>query len=192
MISLANTGAAYGSNSAGNRLVSEGQGRATGFELMLQKKLAETVYGLASYSYSKIEHRALDRIYRRGAFDNRNVFNLVLGYRRNKSWEFSLKWRYAGGAPYTPFDRAASIATGEARLDLKRINTATYAPYHRLDLRLDHRDYFKKGTIVEYVSIENAYDRKNPWMHTWNKARQKTDFAYQTGLFIIGGISFEF
>ncbi len=192
MISLANTGADYGSNLFSQKLVSRGEGRANGFELMIQKKMSDRVYGLVSYSYSVIQNKALDNIYRNGAFDNRHVFNLVAGYRKNNNWEFSLKWRYAGGVPYTPFDREASMAANEGLLDLNRINEKRFPAYHRLDLRADHRNYHKKCTVVQYISIENVYDRKNVRGCYWNRAQNKTDFYYQTGFFVVGGFSFEF
>ncbi len=192
MISLANTGADYGNNSFANKLVSEGEGRATGIEFMVQKKMSGNWYGLLSYSWSRIEHKALDGVFRPGQFDNQNVFNLVLGFRLSKFWEVSTKWRYAGGTPYTPYDVDASIAAGAGRLDLERINDVRYADYQRLDLRVDHREYFKKGTLIEYVSIENVFGRKNIRDHYWSNLNHKTKFHYQTGFFIIGGVSYEF
>jgi hypothetical protein len=192
MITMANTGAEYGSNGTSGRLVSLGRGRANGIDLMIQKKMSDRVYGLVSYSRSVIRNRALDGVYRDGAFDNRNVFNLVFGWQRNKNWEYSAKWRYAGGTPYTPYDRQASIAANEGRLDLTAVNGERFPAYHRLDLRVDHREYYRKGSLVEYFSIENAYDRKNVLNGFWNRAGQKMDYNYQTGFFVVGGVSYEF
>lgn len=192
MISMANSGADYGISGGANGMVSEGEGKATGIEFTLHQKLIDKFYGLVSYSYSDIQHKALDGVFHNGAFDNRNVFNLVMGYRQSKSWEYSLKWRYAGGRPYTPFDYAASIASGEGRYDLTRINSERYAPYHRLDLRFDHREFYKFGTIISYLSIENVYMRENQLSHYWNKAQNKTSFTHQIGLFVVGGVSVEF
>ncbi|MBN1352169.1 TonB-dependent receptor [candidate division KSB1 bacterium] len=191
MLSMANSGAVYG-NTGSNRLVSAGEGKVHGIEAMIQKKLAEKVYGLVSYSYSRIRHKALDGIFRHGGFDNRHVFNLVIGYRASKAWEFSFKWRYAGGTPYTPYSEAASYAAGRAVLDLTRINEARLEPYHRLDLRFDHRSFYNKVTLVSYFSLENAYNRRNQSEAYWNNASGKTDFRYQTGFFPIGGFSLEF
>ncbi len=192
MISLANSGTDYGNNNRNQILLSEGEGRVNGLEFMIQKKLMENIYGLVSYTLSKSENQALDNIYRPGAFDNRHVFNLVAGYRLNKSWEFSVKWRYAGGVPYTPYDIEASKAAGRGVLDLSRINDERFDPYHRLDVRFDHRSYMKMGTLVEYFSVENLYNRQNIRWSYWNRAQGKTDFWYQTGIFIVGGMSFEF
>jgi len=190
-ITMANAGANYGSVTTGAG-VSEGFGNATGIELLLQKKSIKDFYGLVSYSYSVIEHAGLDGVLRPGAFDNRHVINIVGGYRFNKNWEISGKWRYAGGRPYTPYDRAASIAAGAGRPDLTRINAERYEPYHRLDLRFDHRSYYKNVTLVSYFSIENIYNRQNQHTRFWNADTEETVFAHQTGFFPVGGFSLEF
>lgn len=190
-ITMANAGASYSSVRTGAG-VSEGFGHATGIELLLQKKSIKDLYGLISYSYSVIEHAALDGVLRPGDFDNRHVVNIVGGYRFNKHWEISGKWRYAGGRPYTPYDREASIAAGAGRTDLTRINEERYAPYHRLDLRFDHRSYFKNITLVSYFSIENVYNRQNEHTRFWNSDTKETVFAHQTGFFPVGGFSLEF
>lgn len=189
--STANSGGSYGSVGS-EALVSAGSGKATGFEVLLQKKLVSRLYGLASYSHSIIEHRALDGILRPGEFDNRHVVNLVVGYRLDKSHELSLKWRYAGGRPYTPFDVNASRAAGLGIFDVASINANRFTPYHRLDLRYDYRKYFRKFTLVTYFSVENVYHRKNEAAIFWNAKRQETEFAYQTGFFPVGGFSLEF
>ncbi|MCF7802994.1 MAG: TonB-dependent receptor [Candidatus Marinimicrobia bacterium] len=190
-ITMANSGASYGSVGTGAG-VSEGFGHATGIEFLLQKKSIENLYGLVSYSYSVIEHAALDDVLRPGAFDNRHVLNIVAGYRFSKRWEISGKWRFAGGRPYTPFDREASIAAGEGRSDLDRIHSERYDPYHRLDLRFDHRTYYKNFTLVSYFSVENVYNRQNEHTRFWNNDTKETVFAHQTGIFPVGGFSLEF
>jgi hypothetical protein len=192
MISMANMGDAYGNNSDYNKLVSKGKGKASGIDLMIHKKLTDKFYGLLSLSYSKIKHSALDGIYRPGAFDNKYIFNIIGGYRFSKAWEFSARWRYAGGRPYTPYNRDVSITSGTGQLDLTRINENRYKPYHRLDLRVDHRTFYKWGTWIEYITIDNAYNRDNDLYVYWNKAQQKTEFANQLGIFIAGGFSLEF
>jgi len=110
----------------------------------------------------------------------------------NKNWEFSIKWRYAGGTPYTPFDEQASQASDDEILDLTRINDVRYEPYHRIDLRFDHRKFFSKVTLVTYFSIENVYNRKNQRDAFWNNEQSRTEFYYQTGIFPVGGFSLEF
>lgn len=192
MISMANTGADYGVSLITQKLASKGKGYSKGIEVMLQQKTIKSIYGILSYSYSKTEHLAVDGIFRAGAFDNRNVFNLILGYKINIKNEFSLKYKYATGRPYTPFDLNKSIAEGEGILNLNKINSQRYEDYQKLDLRYDNREFHQWGTITWYISVENVLGRKNVLSHYWNRARKRTDFNYQTTLFFVGGASFEF
>lgn len=192
MISLANTGTDYGNNLTSNKLVSKGTGRGYGFEFMLQKKMADNFYGIISYSWSDIKHKALDGKLRRGAYDNRNVLNVVLGYRISDNYEISSKFRYSGGNPYTPYDIEDSKASGSGLYKLSAINSAVYPSYQRFDLRIDHRDFYEAGTLIEYISVENVFDRKNVLYHKWDSKTEKVKYNYQIGLFIVGGISFEF
>lgn len=192
MISLANTGSDYGNNLTSNKLISKGSGRGYGVEFMLQKKMADDFYGIVSYSWSDIKHKALDGKLRRGAFDNKNVLNVVLGYRITDNYEVSAKFRYSGGSPYTPYNIPASKSAGKGLYDLSAINTAVYPAYQRFDLRLDHRDFYEIGTLIEYISVENVFDRKNVLFHKWDSKAEKVKYNYQIGLFIVGGISFEF
>lgn len=192
MISMANLGADYEASLETRKLISSGTGRAKGIDFMLQQKMTESFYGLFSYSYSMTQHKALDGIYRPGAFDNRNVMNFIFGYQLNKENEFSIKFRYAGGRPYTPFDKNKSIETGNGILDLTSINSERYDDYQRLDLRYDKREFYNWGTIIWYVSVENILNKKNVLVHRWDGDEHKTDYKYQTGLFFIGGFSLEF
>ncbi|MFO7445746.1 MAG: TonB-dependent receptor [Ignavibacteriaceae bacterium] len=192
MISMANSGAEYGVNLLTQKLISAGKGYSKGIDIMFHQKMTDSYYGILSYSYSKTENKALDNILRPGAFDNRNVLNIVLGYQFSKEDELSLKFKYAGGRPYTPFEMNKSIETGEGVLDLNRINTERYDDYQRLDLRYDERFFFKWGTLTTYISIENILGKKNVLNHYWNGAKRKTDFTYQTTMFFVGGVSLEF
>ena len=42
------------------------------------------------------------------AWDNRFIFNLTAGKKFKRNIELGLKFRYSGGAPYTPIDLATS------------------------------------------------------------------------------------
>ncbi|MCA9732129.1 MAG: TonB-dependent receptor [Deferribacteres bacterium] len=189
--STANSGADYGA-AGGGELISAGKGRGHGIEFLLQKKLVSGIYGLASYTYSKIEHKALDGIYRDGAFDNRHIANIVVGYRLNKNWEFSCKWRYAGGRPYTPIDEQASQLADFMQIDPQHLNEARFDPYSRFDFRYDYRSYFGRYTLVSYFSIENVFNRENQGAVFWNRKTGAEAFSYQTGFFPVGGFSLEF
>jgi hypothetical protein len=175
-----------------DQLTSEGRARARGVELLVQKKLARGVYGLAAASYSKTEYEAGDGVWRDRVYDNRWTASLEGGYKPNAKWEFSMRWIYAGGPPYTPLDLEASAEAGRDVLDGSRINEARYPAYHSLNVRFDRRFQFQASNLVWYVSVWNAYNRKNIAAYTWNGVKGQMDTSYQWGMLPIFGLEWEF
>lgn len=173
-------------------LESRGKARARGVEVLLQKKLVDGLYGLAAASYSKAEYDAGDGIWRDRVYDNRWTASVEGGYTPDNRWEFSLRWIYAGGPPYTPLDLEASAATGRAVLDGSRINGARYPDYHSLNVRFDRRFNFQGSNLVWYVSVWNAYNRKNVGSYSWNGITGKVDTVHQWGMLPIFGLEWEF
>ena len=136
---LSNTGAGYGgveenfSSFGLEPLVSKGRGIIRGIELSVQKKLSDTpFYGIAALTYSKSLFTALDNIERPGSFDQNWIFNLTGGYKFNSEWEASLKFRFASGAPYTPFN-------SDGTQSVNNYNTLRLPDSHSLDIRVDKR-----------------------------------------------------
>ncbi|MEZ4762510.1 MAG: hypothetical protein R3C26_04675 [Calditrichia bacterium] len=64
------------------------------------EKLVEKVYGLASASYFTSRYQNPGEMWRNRVFDNRFTFSVEGGFKPNNRWEFSLRWIFAGGAPY--------------------------------------------------------------------------------------------
>lgn len=173
-------------------LTSDGKGFARGIELTIQKKLLNDFYGIISYGHSEVRFTPLDGIERPGNFDFRNVFTLVFGYIPNDKYESSLKWRYAGGRPYTPFNEELSKVFRREVLDFSHMNELRYDDYHRLDLRFDRRWHFEKWNIVTYFELQNAYFRKNIYEYQWDTVENKKIEVYQWRFFPIGGLTIEF
>jgi hypothetical protein len=113
-------------------------------------------------------------------------------YKYNSNWEFSLRWIYAGGPPYTPFNLTESQQTNRAVLDDQKINAARYPAYHSLNIRADRRYFFTNSNLVFYVSLWNAYNRKNIGAYFWDVYEKRPGTIYQWGLLPIFGIEFEF
>jgi hypothetical protein len=174
------------------RLVDTGKARARGIELMIQKKLAEDFYGLISTAYFQTQYRDQNGSWRNRVFDNRFIFSMEGGYKPNRNWEFSLRWIYAGGAPYTPFNIDASQMLHRAVLDENRINQARYPDYHSLNLRFDRRFHFHTTNLIFYFSAWNAYNRKNVATFFWNEKKNHSDTIYQWNLLPIIGLEYEF
>ncbi|MEP0861032.1 MAG: TonB-dependent receptor [Ignavibacterium sp.] len=189
---LANTGAGF-SGSDDNfssfglePLVSNGYGKSRGVELSVQKKLSNTpYYGILSLTYSKTDFTSLDGIERDGTYDQNWIFNLSGGYKIDKYWEVSTKFRFASGRPYTPFQLDGSQLVSD--YNSRRLKSA-----HSLDIRVDKRWFFSGWTLITYVDIQNVYNRKNPSGIRWDRREQRIDESASIGILPSIGISAEF
>ncbi|AFH48044.1 TonB-dependent receptor plug [Ignavibacterium album JCM 16511] len=189
---LANTGAGF-SGSDDNfssfglePLVSSGYGKSRGVELSVQKKLSNTpYYGILSLTYSKTDFTSLDGIERDGTYDQNWIFNISGGYKIDKYWEVSTKFRFASGRPYTPFQFDGSQLVYD--YNSRRLKSA-----HSLDIRVDKRWFFSGWTLITYVDIQNIYNRKNPGGIRWDRREQRVDETSAIGILPSIGISAEF
>lgn len=181
----------YGFFLGHEQLRASGVARSQGVEVMLQKKLATTIHGIVSASYFTSRYHSGDGIWRKRVFENGLIFSVQGGYRPSKNWELGLRWIYAGGPPYTPLDVPASQGLGRAVLDSSRVNAARFPAYHSLNLRIDRRFHFAGSSLVAYLSIWNAYNRKNIASYTWSEKERRQKAIYQWGILPIFGLEFE-
>jgi hypothetical protein len=173
-------------------LKDNGKADAKGIEVTLQKKLAEDFYGLVSGSVSNSGYEDYfgnrhDRIY-----DNRFNFNVEGGYIPGNDWEFKVRWTYAGGAPYTPFDYEASKTAGVGIWDLGRTNSERLPDYHSMNIRIDKKFYFNTSSLLVYLSVWNVYNRKNVAFYYWNEVTNEIDSQTQWSTLPVLGIEYEF
>jgi hypothetical protein len=175
-----------------DNLVSEGEATSDGIEIMLQKKMTDNFYGMLSGTYFRSRYMDLNKEWHDRSYDNRYFMSIQGGYRPNFSWEFSGKWTYSGGAPYTPFDETASLEAGQGILDMSQLNEKRYPAYHSLDLRIDKRFFYKKTSLVLYTSIWNVYDRRNVASYFWSPFSNSKDTIYNWGMLPVLGIEYEF
>ena len=173
-------------------LEDKGKSNAKGIEVILQKKLADEFYGLVSASYSNTRYKDYfgnwhDRIY-----NNKYNFNIEGGYLPGKEWEFKVRWIYAGGVPYTPYDYAASKEAGVGIWDLTRTNQERLPDYHSMNIRVDKRFYFSGSSLLVYLSVWNVYGRKNVASYYWNEITNEIDTQTQWSTLPVIGIEYEF
>ena len=121
--------------------------------------------------------------------------SVVVGFRPSERFEFSGRWRYAGGRPYSPFDPLLSARAGAGVVRRERVNTGRHAAYHRLDLRFDHRRHTRRFTVISFFSVLNAYNRDNVFRYYWDADDDRHDRPRrvgQWGLLPVGGFELEF
>ena len=190
-ISVVDAYADFGSPVPG-RLIGGGTAKSDGIELLLQKKLAQALYGTAGYSFSRSRYTDLLGTERDRNFDNRHLVSLIVGYRPSDRWEYSLRWVYAGGRPRTPFDVETSSALNTGIIDPALVNSKRYESYHRLDLRFDHRRHYASYNLVLFFSVLNTYNRANIFTYYWDNEDREVDRIDQWKLLPIGGFELEF
>jgi hypothetical protein len=166
-IPLASKGAGFGV--FGDEAVSSvSEGRAYGFELLGRWQDLYGINTVVSYTYVRSEFKderpGYEDNYIPTAWDNRHLINITATRTFKGNWYVGFKWRFVGGAPYTPVDtafssiRAAWDATGGPYLDYSKYNQERLSAFHQLDIRVDKQFYFKKWSINFYIDVQNLYN----------------------------------
>jgi hypothetical protein len=147
-------------------LTSVSDGRAYGIELLGRLKEFKQTNLVFSYTFVRSEFKDLNSKWIPSSWDNRHLFNVTATRKFKNNWDFGFKWRYVGGAPYTPYDleksslKAAWDLQGQGYLDYSRFNTERLKAFHQLDLRID-KQFFPKGwSLMLYADVQNVYNHR--------------------------------
>jgi hypothetical protein len=184
--SLANQGAEYASVGS-EPLASVGDGETYGFEVFVQQKLVKNLFYVGSYSYLVSKFSGLDERLISSSWDNRHLLSLTLGYKLKRNWDLGLKYRYAGGSPYTPFDLQASqqnyLTIGTGIADYSRLNADRLSNFSQMDFRIDKRINFRKTALNLYVDIQNILKKENDNFpkYTFKRSEDNTTFLTTDG-----------
>jgi len=164
-VSLASKGADFGV--AGNEgVIPVSKGNAWGVELYYREKLSRMLDVTVSYTWVRSSFEDKHGVFIPSAWDNRNIVNITALATLKKNWDIGMKWRFVGGAPYTPYDvdRSSLIeawdATGQGYLNYNRYNSERLNVFHQLDLRVDKEYFFRKWSLNVYLDIQNLYNFK--------------------------------
>lgn len=174
------------------RLVPSGLVHANGVDVSFSQRLSRALTAAVGYSYWDVQEYNLENRWIRADYDIRHQGRLWLVWHGSPRWSASALWRYASGRPYTPYDVKASIKANAGRYDRTQTNAATYAPYHRLDLRVERVFTVKRTAITGFVEVDNVYDRDNIYLYDWSKALKQSQPVLQWGLTPVAGIRIEF
>lgn len=162
-VSIASKGANYGTY-GDEPATPVSSGRAYGAELYYRDKVLDLFNVILSYTLVRSEFEDKNGHLIPSAWDNRHILNLSASAGFNRNWNVGMKWRFVGGAPYTPYDynRSSLIeawdARGQGYLDFSRYNTERLGNFHQLDLRIDKEYFFNKWSLDVYVDIQNVYN----------------------------------
>ena len=165
-ISIASKGTEYG-QIGDEEIVSTGKGRAYGVEFLYKIMEWENLNVTSTYTFFRSEFTDANGIYRPSSWDTKHLFNLISSYKFAKSWNVAMRWRFVGGAPYSPIDyvlstnKAAWNITNQPYIDYNNFNSLRLPNAHQLDIRIDKEFYFKKWVLNLYADVQNAYNFKS-------------------------------
>lgn len=172
-MSIAGKGTDYG-QIGDEEIVSSGKGRAYGIEFTGKIVHMNRLNAAITYTLFRSEFTDSEGTFRPSNWDTRHMVNLIGSYDLGNSWNLSVRWRFVGGAPYSPIDfdlstsKEAWSVTNQAYIDYSNYNTLRLRNSHQLDLRIDKEFYFKKWMLNFYVDVQNAYNfqSENPPIYT--------------------------
>lgn len=165
-VSLASKGTEFGA--VGDEPVrSISKGRAYGFEVIFRNADLYKFNVILTYTFVRSDFTDFHGNYIPSAWDNRHLLNVTIGRKFGKNWEAGIKWRFAGGQPYTPYDENKSSlveawdAKKQGYLDYSQFNTLRLTAFNQLDIRLDKGFYFSKWSLMLYLDIQNVLNYKS-------------------------------
>ena len=186
-ISLANLGGGF--DVLGNEaIVSNGGGETYGAEFYFQQKLVKRIFAVFSYTFVRSRFSGSNGQLTASSWDNRHLVSALFGWKLKRGWEIGAKFRFAGGAPYTPFDTVASrfsfATTGQGILDFNRLNTERLINFSQLDIRFDKKFYFRRSTLDLFIDIQNAMRAPSPAIpdYSFKRKADNSDFETTDGL----------
>jgi outer membrane receptor for ferrienterochelin and colicin len=149
-------------------LTSASKGRAFGIELLARLKEFRKTNLVLSYTFVRSEFRAngSGRQWLPSSWDNRHIINMTMTKKFDRNWDLGMKWRFVGGAPYTPYDLARSSVKafwdiqGRGYLDYSRYNSLRLKAFHQLDIRIDKQYFFNNWSLMLYADVQNVYNHK--------------------------------
>lgn len=178
-LSIASKGTNFG-QVGDEEITSNGKGRAYGVEFLLKIMQWRNINLTATYTLFRSEFTDVNDVYISSSWDTRQLLNLIASYKLPNDWNIAGRWRFLGGAPYTPIDedksslKSAFDITNQAYLDYARFNDLRLKPSHQLDLRIDKEFYFKKWLLNLYTDIQNVYNFQSEGTPAYTTRKDET------------------
>ncbi len=147
-------------------LTPDASGRTYGVEFLGRIRDLKGLNLVLSYTLVRSEFKGGSTGFIPTAWDNKHLFNFTATRSFRKNWDVGMKWRFVGGAPYTPFDLDKSSLieawdiTGQGYPDFSVYNSARLKAFHQLDLRVDKQYFFDRWSLMVYFDVQNVYNHK--------------------------------
>ncbi len=140
------------------------RGLVRGLEIVFKGVPRPSLSWWASYVLARAEDK-IDGSWQPRSWDQKHALTIGLNLSLPHEWTFSIAGIYHSGWPTTPV--SGEVGTDEdGEPDIEPIlgprNSARYAPYARIDLRVGKLFPTSHGALTPYLEIINLTNRKNP------------------------------
>ncbi|MFZ4400200.1 MAG: TonB-dependent receptor [Bacteroidales bacterium] len=165
-VSIASKGADYGTF-GDEEVTSTSDGRAYGVEVYYRNINLKGFNIILSYTFVRSEFKEKSNQYIPSAWDNKHILNFTLKRNVGRNWDIGAKWRFVGGAPYTPIDFVQSSkreiwdSRGRGYLNYNAYNSERLSNFNQLDIRVDKQYFFNKWSLNIYLDIQNLLAYKS-------------------------------
>jgi outer membrane receptor for ferrienterochelin and colicin len=165
-ISIASKGTGFG-QVGDEEIVSTGKGRAYGMEFLFKLMEMKNLNVTATYTLFWSEFTDKNGKFLPSTWDTRHLVNLIASYKLPGNWNIAGRWRFSGGAPYSPIDfeksslKSAWDIQNQPYTDYDNFNSLRLKSNHQLDIRIDKEFYFKKWLLNLYADVQNVYAFKS-------------------------------
>jgi len=160
-VSLASKGSDYGTY-GDEAVTSTSHGMAYGMELYYRNSDLFGFNIIVSYTLVRSKFEEKNSKFIPSAWDNIHIINTTIRKNIGKNWEIGGKWRFVGGAPYTPINLEKSSivnnwnAFGRGVPDYDSYNSLRLKSFNQMDIRVDKSYYFTNWAIMFYLDIQNV------------------------------------
>lgn len=145
-------------------VTSSSDGRSYGAELLFREQGIKNLNLILSYTFVRSEFKDLRGNFIPSSWDSRHIINFTSTINLPRNWNIGAKWRFSGGAPYTPYDLETSSRVDawdsqrQGYLDYARFNSQRLKEFHQLDVRIDKQYFFSSFSLMFYLDIQNVYN----------------------------------
>lgn len=181
-----------------NVLENSGKGKNRGFELTLERFLADGYYFLFTASLFDSRYLAKDGVWRNTVFNNSFAGSGAFG----REWSIgrsgqhvlsgNLRLMLRGGNRYIPLNLPLSYQRRTAVSDNSRAYEPRLPTYWRMDAGIAYKRNLNRTTWTFRLDLQNATNRKNPIRERFDGQLLRVYYNYALPVIPIMGIQVEF
>ena len=148
------------------------RGRSRGAELLVRRRLGQSVFGWLSYAMSQSDRTVVGAGTFPFDFDQTHALNLVLSWEVGRNWTLGTVFHYNTGRPFTPVSETPCGDLPPATVRDPH-NSARLPDFWRVDFRIQKREVFETWFFDFYIDFFNAAFQWETVGMTWDSDTQR-------------------